>query len=517
MAIQKLNLLIILFVCLSTGVLKAQKAGEQPDQKAVQQVVDGYLNFLKGQSNNIDFLASKSVFVGKPYRDTTDQPYFNLAELRQLYQAKFPDGYEVVLGYKKMSTSQVFIDQELNTYALSVTVPQKISYLEISTSQKIVERKDSTLTDSVYTYQMVPDTLEILDTIQKDDFSQLHLYLVVQKVYGVLTHKLEAVSFNKMRFKHQPLSDLTAYWVSLSPAWKQMISERLNFPEVPSDYYLERISGLTSLDLSKSEITDFSPLLKFTGLKRLELQNRPVDTLSYIQHCTRLNYLNVSNCSLTSLEGVQGMIYLEELKAASNQIDTLYPLRGLKELSLLNLNENKIKYLDALAGMRTMQRLYLDLNEIRSLEPLSNMLILSELFVRKNRDIESLEPLRNCQTLWKLDCFNTNINSLDPIKNNVRLIHLDCSHTSITSLAPLKGMISLMHLAFEANKLTDFSVLNSLDELRYLNCAQTNISDISSIMRMGRLRELYAIHTELSKSDIQRFKKKHPKVAITYY
>jgi len=46
---------------------------------------------------------------------------------------------------------------------------------------------------------------------------------------------------------------------------------------------------------------------------------------------------------------------------------------------------------------------------------------------------------------------------------------------------------------------------------------ETNISDISSVSRMQYLKTLYAPHTDFSKSDIQRFKKKHPKVAITYY
>ena len=75
----------------------------------------------------------------------------------------------------------------------------------------------------------------------------------------------------------------------------------------------------------------------------------------------------------------------------------------------------------------------------------------------------------------------------------------------------------LTYLAFSGNRLDNYGVLDGFKYLKTLKCAQTNISDMGPVNRMERLLVLYAIHTDFSKGDIQRFKKNHPKCAITYY
>ena len=75
----------------------------------------------------------------------------------------------------------------------------------------------------------------------------------------------------------------------------------------------------------------------------------------------------------------------------------------------------------------------------------------------------------------------------------------------------------LTDLNISGNLITDFSALNNYRNIRKLNVSKTKISDISPIMKMENIRELKAVHSDLSKADIQRFKKKYPRCEITYY
>lgn len=514
-------------------------AQTETHKNSVMELVTEYNNYLNSASKQTPFLSSKEVFVAKPVRDNTNEPYFTVSELKEQYISSYGPDAQVVFNEKRIKISNILIDKKLNTYYATAIIPQQIRYLEINSSYKDTTYIDSLLTltkigrldstvsvdsiysiDSSYTMTERTDSILISDTLKKTNNIILNLYITMK--YKVASekyteYKIEAITFNKRPYKHQPISELSQYWVSLGEDWQKLIKEKLRFPEVATDYYLERISGISSLDLTKSEITNFEPLQKFNGLKTLNLSGRPLDTLHYIQNCVKLKDLNISNCSLTSLHGLENMTLLESLKAANNEIEDLTPIKNCSQIIVLNLNENKIKDLSPLSSMRTMQRLYLDLNLIEDLAPLKNMIILSELYIKKNRDIKSLEPIASHRTLVKLDCYNTKIESLEPIKNHTRMVHLDCGYTQIKSLAPIRNLTELRHLAFVGNYISDFNALNRLDQVRHLNCSSTNISDISVISRMDKLKELNAISTEFSKSDIQRFKRKNPKVAINYY
>lgn len=483
-------------------------------------LLTAYENFVNAKSDDPSFLHSKSVYVAKSYQDSTDNPYFDLLSLRTLYQAKFGKDVAIVFNAKAAKISDIEIDKTQNTYHCQILVPQQIRYIDYQIGSRDSIYIDSILVDSVLTTSS--KTLTIKDTVKlkKVENALLMLYITMSykaNVNSFVDYKVEAVSFNKRAYKHQPLSELSTYWVGLDEDWKAMISEKLKFPELPTDYYLDRISGINTLDLSKSTISNFEPLSAFKNLRELNVSNRPLDTLLYIENCTRLVELFISNCSLTSLHGVEKMTLLASIGASKNEIEDLTPLKELVNIVYLNLDENKIKDLSPLKELRLMRKLHLDLNLVESLEPLRGMLILSELYIKKNKEVASLEPLRGHGTLYKLDCFNTAITSLDPIKDDIRMMHLDCGYTKINTLDPVKNFTELRYLSFCGNSIADFSVLNRLDKLTYLNCSTTNISDISLISRMDNLKELNAPHTNFTKNDIQKFKKGHPKVAITYY
>ena len=491
----------------------------EADTAEVNTIIRSYQNFINNKSNNVDFLKSKSIRARKPYKDTTDEAYFSLAALRSLYKNDYP-AYEVVFNEAKIKTSSIEIDTIVNTYYSEVIIPQMIRYYDLIESISTEEVTDTTWTDdTTFTLTNKLDTIIHIDSTKKSTRGYLKLYITMEyKFKKFSNYKLEAITFDKAPYKHLPLSNLQEYWVSLGSKWQQVIKNQLyNFPDVPNDYFLKRISGIKELDLRKSGITDFEPLKGFSGLETLYLTDLELDTLSYLENCTNLTGLFIAGCSLTSLHGLEKMTKLISLNAARNEISDLTPIKGCTEMSYLNLNENEITDLTPIKGLTSLKTLKFNLNKVENMDALSNMPVLSELHMRKNKEIPSLEPIRACGTLYKLDCFNTSIDDLDPIRNHTRLVHLDCSHTKISSLEPLKNLTNLVHLAFAANSLSDFSVLSKLDKLRFLNCSQTNISDITPLNNMDDIEELNAAHTDFTKQDIQRFKKKHPGVSILFY
>ncbi len=97
------------------------------------------------------------------------------------------------------------------------------------------------------------------------------------------------------------------------------------------------------------------------------------------------------------------------------------------------------------------------------------------------------------------------------------IYELNMGYIKVTSIDEIKALKNLTYLNISGNLITDFSALNNFRNIRRLNVSKTKVTDISPILKMENIRELKAFFSSLSKSDIQRFKKKYPKCEITYY
>lgn len=409
----------------------------------------------------------------------------------------------IQFDFSKFKVDGIYINGDRNSYQIKARVLKKIVW---ETDSIVSIGTEEAPKDSVLKQQ------HEIEAVQ--DF-----YIYVEKMYGEFNKfQIEEVNHYKEEPIFLPLSEVDAFWVSLDSAWKKVFISRFNLDPVPSTYRLNFIKSVDELDFHGEEISSFEPFKNLKNLKKLNLKKTGLTSLEFLKNCTKLIELDVSDNQLTTLEGVNGFERIEVLNADDNQITNVNPLADLSTLRELYLNNNMIDSVDALAGLVNMEKLTLGSNnELHDVTPLKNMNKLEELDISKNKDIEDINFIRNKFNMVRLKIFNTSVPSLEPITNLRRIAFLDCGYTKITSLDPIKGHVYLVLLNISGNKIDDFSALNNFKNIQYFYCNTTKISDISPLMKMTGIRELKAVHTNFSKSDIQRFKKEYPRCQITYY
>jgi Leucine-rich repeat (LRR) protein len=127
------------------------------------------------------------------------------------------------------------------------------------------------------------------------------------------------------------------------PTWEEQYEEWVKKPDPYGGLdVLWRIkeakdSGATSLDLTRNNITDLTPLAGLTNLVALEL--------------------NINN--ITDLTPLAGMANLSILNVFGNNISNISPLARLTNLRSLLLYENPISDLTPLAGLTNLEEVYL--------------------------------------------------------------------------------------------------------------------------------------------------------------
>lgn len=475
----------------------------------------------KNEKNDVEIKTAKKAFrevVSSPYlrvpNDLNKEANDSLLPLNQylyLLENNFPSGYEMKLNLVKMDFEDLHIDKSRNSYRLKATVTKRFVeyYVTVSDPMEI----DTLNTDSTVSAKPSYDTTFV------KNFTNLTFYFTTSIEFGKYTPlKLEAIQVaSKTPEYAEPLSELTTWWVGLSDPWKNKLSEELKFPEVPSDYFLQRIHGVEKIDLSGVKVNDWSVLEQLKGVKELDLSNLGLDTLIMLKNMTGLRTLNVSNNKLRSLHGLEKCVLLESLNFSGNEVVDLSPIADCQNLLALQFNNNKVVDISTVKNFAHLRALHLSNNEVADLSPIKTLRIIRNLDVSKNKKIESIEPISQLIMMEKLDIYNTQAGSLEAVRNMSNLLHLDAGYSKIHSLDPIKNFKLLGYLNIAGNPIDDFSALNNLDRIRKLYLGSVKISDISPIMKMENIRVLHAPHTNFSKEDIQRFKKKFPKCEITYY
>ena len=79
-------------------------------------------------------------------------------------------------------------------------------------------------------------------------------------------------------------------------------------------------SGSTELDLSKSKITDITPLAGLTDLKRLDLSDSPITDITPLAELTNLELLVLSEIPITDITPLAGLTKLRGLNLINNPI-----------------------------------------------------------------------------------------------------------------------------------------------------------------------------------------------------
>lgn len=461
------------------------------------------------------------VFVVNDVDSVSSRPdFFTVDQYINNYRAISGLGLKCKYYTNKGTGLGVYVDKERNALTYKYTVRRVNLYtttIERSVDSVAIDTVFHTSSDSILKIDSVITPIVSIDTIKVTKSRYLDIYFHMDQKDGKYQDiKIAAIALKKKQPKYKELDKLTAWWASLDEKWQKLVSDELNFPKVPSPYYLEMVQGIQRLDFADAQMDTWEPLLEFKGVKQLKLKGSNIDNLSYLKNMSRLSAVNLNNTKLTSLDGLNAQS-LEFLFAADLGLDNIDALTGSKYLIEADLSGNNIESLEPLKANTKLEELYINANKITDLTPLSRLTALEKLHCGKNKEISSLAPLRGMYNLVELDVFNTNVATLKDIVGLKKITRLDISYTKINSLLPMRHLKYLTYLAFSGNNLDNYGVLDGFAYLKTLKCASTNISDMGPVNRMDRLLTLYAPHTEFSKNDIQRFKKNHPKCAITYY
>ena len=272
------------------------------------------------------------------------------------------------------------------------------------------------------------------------------------------------------------------------------------------------------LNISASEITDWSPLGELTQLEQLQLvcsSDRAAlleMDLSFLEGLTELRSLSITvRCSrsadyLTMIADLSPLAGLKKLQSLSldglTDVEDLSPLAGLTELETLSLrgaeyDPRAVSYdvigpvsdLSPLAGLTKLKSLsLLGLQTAQSLEPLGGLTSLQELYLctRLERG-DALAPLGALTSLQILELYASQYGigsatdpltdmpavSLEPLASLRELtqLRLTCKIAD-GDLSPLSGLTGLETLTVDSNNydvpVTDLSPLGSLSSLTEL-------------------------------------------------
>lgn len=478
-----------------------------------------------------DKVVATNILVPNDQRKSANDSLIKLSDYLRLLERQYPSGFESALNLPKLEISGLLINPDRNSHQVTATVKRRFIYPEVSTEivdsfrVDTVLRKEIVIVDTVEVEKeiMIFDTVYFdvisYDTTWEKNFTELTFYFTTKIMWNKYQPLLlEAIQVTgRLPEYAEALGELTAWWVDLEDDWRKKILDQINLPAVPHEHHLERVYSIKEIDVSGVDPKDFGPLLKLKGLKILDLSKTGLDTLLILENFPKLEQLTVSRNNLKSLEGVQKCPNLLYLNCGYNEIEDLSPLEGCPNMMTLLLSNNKVEDLTVVSKLPRLLTLHFQGNIVKDLSPLRNLGGLKNLNMAKNKDIESLEPIRNCLALGKLNCYNTGITSLDPIRRMENIYHLDIGYIKISSLDAIRHMKNLSYLNISGNVLTDFSAVSHFRKLRSFYCNTTRMSDIGPVLNMTEIREFSAISTSFSKSDIQRLKKKYPKCAITYY
>ena len=167
---------------------------------------------------------------------------------------------------------------------------------------------------------------------------------------------------------------------------------------------LEYCTGLESLILTHTQVSDLGPLSGLTNLETVDLSlSRPITDLGPLSGLTNLKTLILNNCrDISDISSLSSLTSLTRLELGDNNITDVSPLSGLTNLKTLILNHNYISDISSLSSLTSLKFLRLNSNEIRHVRPLSSLTSLKWLYLGKN-PVTDFRPLLSLQSLSTID------------------------------------------------------------------------------------------------------------------
>jgi Leucine-rich repeat (LRR) protein len=236
------------------------------------------------------------------------------------------------------------------------------------------------------------------------------------------------------------------------------------------------------------------PTSKISGVTTLNISGSSITNLTGIQDFAALQLLDCSNNQLTALDFSKN-IALTNLSCNSNQLTTLDVSKNTA-LTYIYCYSNKLTALDV-SKNAALTNLYCYSNQLTALDVSKNIALtnlncysnqLTSLNVSQNAALKELHCYSNKLTsfdisksiaLTKLYCYSNQLTALD-VSKNTALIYLYCYENQLTALDASKNTV-LRYIDCSSNQLTSLNAMNGRDFSTYnfknnpnLDCIQVD-------------------------------------------
>ncbi len=359
--------------------------------------------------------------------------------------------------------------------------------------------------------------------------------------------------------------ELAAWWESLPIYWKAILSEQTGKSTRPSSEDLHEIITIRELDLSGNRfLQNLQPVGRLSNLTRLSLSRTEIVDLSALIGLSELRELNLSDTRISNLDPLQNLIGLEQLNIQQTRVEKLDALQSLSGLRLVLADGSRVET-PAVVSLRmvqpqvlvvyqtgvlrewwdNLQDMWRDIFEayvpvsvsptpqqlqsianlelvefagsrFTTLEPLRRLLFLNQLTFSAT-SISDLEPLRGLRLLSKLDMPNNPVSDLKPLSNLANLKQLNIENTPVSDLSVLNSLKNIERLNISGTQVRNLKAVSGLNHLEDLSFFNTRIRNTSPAENLPALKHVKCYNTRISARRIQQWRDKRPDLNILYY
>ena len=164
------------------------------------------------------------------------------------------------------------------------------------------------------------------------------------------------------------------------------------------------LAGATSLNLSKTGVTDITGLRYMKNVRTLRLDNTAVADISEVSGMVRLEILTAANSNISTLAPLSEIETLRVITVPNTKVSDISALETNKlySLSSINLKGNGITDASALKNIPTLKTVTLSENKITSIDFVSSFTAPENLYFNGN-EIENVDVVYGLSTLVELD------------------------------------------------------------------------------------------------------------------